>query len=158
MSVELSEFVHGFVPKIHTGDIPLNDESLLAKKFKIDSELKLKILNLNPEEKRCILTAKKTLIKSKLPLIDSFSSIKPGLETYGTVLAIKDYGLLVGFFNELKGILPRQEISKSITQTQDLNELYYQGQLIRCRVKHYNQEKQAIKLTMLSDERKQTVS
>ena len=62
---------------------------------------KCQIVQLNPEEKRCVLTAKKTLIKSKMPLIDSFNKIRLGLETYGVVVSIQKYGLLLQFFNDI---------------------------------------------------------
>jgi ribosomal protein S1 len=154
VSVDLGgEFLHGFIPKIHTSDIPLS-ETLLPKKMKLQSEIKCKIVQLNTAEKRCILTAKKTLIKSKLKLIDSFDdgSIEHGMETYGVVIAIKEFGLLLGFMNDIKGLLPRQEISKSLSKDQNLNELYYLGQLLKCRVKYFNNEKQALKLSLLMDD------
>lgn len=150
VAVKLSDFVRGFIPKIHTGDTPLS-ETLIGKKLKVGAEIKAKILSLNPNEKRCILTAKKTLVKSKLPLIDSFDEkIEIGMETYGVVVSIQEYGLLVGFLNELKGLLPRDQISKAAAnKAQKLNELYSVGQLLKCRVMEFNREKKLIKLSLL---------
>jgi ribosomal protein S1 len=145
--VSLSEFVSGFIPKIHTSDVPLS-ENLLNRKIKKDKELKCKIIQLDPVEKRCVLTAKQTLIKSKLTLIDSFDMLHVGLETYGFVVSIQKYGLLLGFLNEMKGLLPRQEISASL-ENRDLKDLYYLGQIIKCRVIDFNKEKQQIKLSLL---------
>lgn len=102
VNVYLSEFLNGFVPKIHTGDVPLKD-TLIARKIKKGGELKCRVIQLDPEEKRCVLTAKKSLIKSDLPLIDSFDNLKLGMETYGTVVSIQQYGLLLSFLNDLKG-------------------------------------------------------
>jgi ribosomal protein S1 len=150
VSVEISEFLGGFIPKIHTSDIPLS-EALINKKLKVGGEIKCRILQLVPSEKRCILTAKKTLIKSKLDLISSYDQLHTGLQTYGVVVAIKDYGLLLSFLGDMRGILPRHEISKSITKEQDLNELYYMGQLLKCTVKQFNKEKRTLKLSLLMD-------
>lgn len=155
VSVKLSDFVQGFVPKIHTGDVPLS-ENLLKKKFKIGAELKCKIIALNPAEKRCILTAKKTLVKSKLPLIDSFEGAQIGMETYGVVVSIQDYGLLLGFMNDLKGLLPRSELSTTNKQTekQNLKDLYYPGQLIKCHVLELNEAKRQFKLSLIMNQPK----
>ena len=153
VSVEISDFLNGFIPKIHTSDIPLS-EALVNKKLKIGSEVKCKVIQINASEKRCILTAKKSLVKSKYVLVDSYDQLYVGMETYGVVVSIKDYGLLLSFLGEIKGILPRQEISKSITKEQDLNELYYLGQLIKCNVKQFSKEKNTLKLSLLMDETK----
>jgi ribosomal protein S1 len=154
VSVEISEFLGGFIPKIHTSDIPLS-EMLVSKKLKIGSEIKCRIVQLIPSEKRCILTAKKTLIKSKLDLISFYDQLHTGLETYGVVVAIKDFGLLLSFLGDMKGILPRQEISKSISKEQDLTQLYYMGQLIKCTVKQFNKEKRTLKLSLVMDSENQ---
>ena len=152
VSVRLSEFVTGFIPKTHTGDIPLS-ENLLPRKLKPGSEIKCKIIQLNADEKRCVLTAKNTLVKSKLPLIASFDQLRLGMETYGVVVSIQSYGMLLGFLNDLKGLLPRQEISASVQKDdgQDLKNFYYVGQLIKCNVIDFDKEKQTIKLSLIRE-------
>ncbi|RNA15089.1 RRP5 -like protein [Brachionus plicatilis] len=149
--VKISEFVTGFIPKMHTGDIPLS-EAMLVKKMSIGSEIKCKIIQLSPEEKKCVLTAKKSLIKSKLSLIDSYANLRLGLETYGVVISIQKYGILLQFLNEVKGLLPRQEISASLRPDEDLKNLYYVGQLIKCKVLDFNKEKQHLKLSLLMED------
>ena len=156
VNVKLSDFVTGFIPKIHTGDIPLS-ETMLPRKLKPGTELKCKIIQLNANEKRCVLTAKKTLIKSNLSLIDSFDHVEKGLETYGVVVSIQSYGLLLGFLNDLKGLLPRNQISTSsslLKPDQDLKQLYYVGQLLKCNVLDFNEEKQQIKLSLIMDSKR----
>ncbi len=157
VSVSLSDFVSGFIPKIHTSDVPLS-EALLPRKMKPGSEIKCKIIQLNADEKRCVLTAKKTLIKSKLPLVSSFDDLNVGMETYGVIVSIQSYGILLSFLNDIKGLLPRQQISTSAllkNPNQDLKELYYLGQLIRCRVFSYDRVKQQVKLSLIMDDVKQ---
>ncbi len=102
VNVYLSEFLCGFVPKIHTGDVPLND-TLIARKIKKGGVLKCMVIQLDPADKRCVLTAKKSLMSSQLPLIESFEGLKSGMETYGTVVSIQQYGILLSFLNDLKG-------------------------------------------------------
>lgn len=149
--VKLSEFVRGFVPRIHTGDVPLS-EKMLAKRMKPGSEVKARVLSVDAAEKRCILTMKKSLVRSKLPLICDYDRIERGMQTYGVVISIKDYGLLLGFFNDLKGLLPRDQISRTMPKTQSLTELYSLGQLIKCRVMNLDKDKGLIKLSLLMDD------
>lgn len=155
--VKLSEFVRGFIPRIHTGDAPLS-ETLLRKKMKRGGSIKCRVLSVEAGEKRCILTAKKTLVKSKLPLITRFDEVEVGMQTYGVVVSIKDYGLLLGFFDDLKGLLPRDQISRTLAKTQNLTEIYSIGQLIKCRVLDFNKEKRLIKLSLLMEEKDATTN
>ncbi len=151
LNVYLSDFLSGFVPKIHTGDVPLSD-AMLARKMKRGTELKCRIIQLDEEEKRCVLTAKKTLVKSKLPLIDSFENIKLGMDTYGTVVSIQSYGLLLSFLNGLKGLLPRQQLSTLQDvrdEKTDLKKLYHIGQLLKCKIFKYDSQRQQLKLSLI---------
>lgn len=152
VAVKMSEFVRGFIPRAHTGDVPLVDDALLRKKMKPGTSLKCRVVSCDAHEKRCIVTAKKTLVKSKLPLIVDFDTdVKIGMQTYGVVVSIKDYGVLLGFFNDLKGLLPRDQISKSLPKSQSLAEIYSIGQLVKCRVLDFDSEKKLIKLSLLMD-------
>lgn len=151
VSVKLSEFVRGFIPRIHTGDVPLG-EALIRKKMKPGVEIRARVVSVDPTEKRCILTAKKTLVKSKLPIISNLDEIDVGMETFGVVVSIKEYGLLLGFFNDLKGLLPRDQISRSLPKSQNLDDVYSLGQLVKCRVIDFNAQKKLIKLSLLMDQ------
>jgi ribosomal protein S1 len=151
VNVKISDFVSGFIPKIHTSDVPLS-EILLPRKMKPGAEIKCRILQLDSEGKRCVLTAKNTLVKSKLSLLDSFDQIQYGMETYGVVVSVQKYGLLLSFFNDLKGLLPRNQISTSLevlSETTDLKKLFYIGQVTKCKVFEFNREKQQLKLSLI---------
>ena len=166
LNVSLSQYVRGFIPRTHTGDVPLS-EANLARKLKPGASLKCRVLQLNVAEKRCVLTAKKTLVKSKLPLIGSFDQpeLRVGAHTYGTVVSIQPYGLLLSFLGELKGLLPRSHLSASqanatsgdgsSSEKDDLGQLYRVGQLIQCRVFAIDRAKQLIKLSLIMDDDEQ---
>ena len=57
-----------------------------------------------------LLTHKKTLVESSLPLITDLSNAKPGVSSHGFITAIKDFGCLVAFYNNIKGLVPRSEL------------------------------------------------
>ena len=71
-----------------------------------------KVLSVEPDRRRLLLTHKKTMVESDLPLITDYSDAKPGVSTHGFVTAIKDFGCLVTFYNNVKGLVPRTELGQ----------------------------------------------
>lgn len=69
-----------------------------------------KVLSIEPDRRRMLLTHKKTLVESSHPLITDFSDAKPGVSSHGFITTIKDFGCLVTFYNNVKGIVPRTEL------------------------------------------------
>lgn len=69
-----------------------------------------KVLSVEPDRRRLLLTHKKTMVESDLPFITDYSDAKPGVSTHGFITAIKDFGCLVTFYNNVKGLVPRTEL------------------------------------------------
>lgn len=63
----------------------------------------------DPERKRVVLTAKKTLIDSSLPIVSKLEDVKVGLLTHAVVFKTSEKSLQVEFFNNLKAIVPIRE-------------------------------------------------
>lgn len=63
----------------------------------------------DPERKRVVLTAKKTLIDSSLPIVASLDDAKEGLITHAVVFKVSEKSLQVEFYNNLKAIVPIRE-------------------------------------------------
>ena len=61
-------------------------------------------------KKRLLLTHKKTLIESSLPLLADYEDAKPGKTHHGVVVAVKEFGCLVQFFNNIRGIVRKPEL------------------------------------------------
>ena len=70
---------------------------------------RLQILVVDPDRKRIVLSAKKTLIESTLPIISKFEDAKVGLVTHAVVFKVSDKSLQVEFFNNLKAVVPIRE-------------------------------------------------
>jgi len=62
------------------------------------------------ERKRLLLTHKKTLVESPLPLLADYEDAKPGGTHHGIVIAAKDFGCIVQFFNNVRGIVRKPEL------------------------------------------------
>lgn len=77
--------------------------------FQISDSL-YKVLVVDPDRKRICLTLKKSLLESQLPIVADISDCKPGMIVHATVFKALDNGLLVEFYNNLKGFIPQREI------------------------------------------------
>ena len=99
MSVKLADQIQGFIPTMHLSDVPLRHPE---KKFKDNKPIKCRVLTVVPEHKKLILTNKKTLVKTKYPIITSYSQCEPGTVLEGFIADVKDSGVLVVFYNDVK--------------------------------------------------------
>ena len=63
---------------------------------------------MDADRKRLLLTHKKTLVESSLPLLADYGDAKPGTTHHGVV--VKDFGCLVQFFNNVWGIVRKPEL------------------------------------------------
>lgn len=64
---------------------------------------------MDPERKRIVLTAKKTLVESSLPIISHFDDVEVGIVTHAVVFKATGKSLHVEFYNNLKATVPARE-------------------------------------------------
>ncbi|KAL3655362.1 rRNA biogenesis protein rrp5 [Castilleja foliolosa] len=76
-----------------------------AKVIAIGGELVLRVLGC--KSKRITVTHKKTLVKSKLQIISSYTDAADGLVTHGWITKIQKHGCFVRFYNGVQGLAPR---------------------------------------------------
>ncbi|XP_051472658.1 protein RRP5 homolog isoform X1 [Apus apus] len=95
---------------IHTGDV-------------------VQVLECNPAGKKLILTLKKSLIQSKLPVLSNYEDAKPGLITHGFVVCARDFGCIVKFYNDVKGLVPKNELSSEPISCPD--KVFHEGQVVK---------------------------
>ncbi|XP_053548424.1 protein RRP5 homolog [Bombina bombina] len=129
MVVKITKHLTGLVPRLHLADVILRHPE---KKYKNGSTLRCRILTVDPQARKLILTRKKTLINSKLPIISSYQDAKPGLVTHGVIVAIQGHGCVVKFYNDVHGLAPRRELGS--TPIQFANKVFYKGQVVKVRV------------------------
>ncbi|KII94182.1 hypothetical protein PLICRDRAFT_122174 [Plicaturopsis crispa FD-325 SS-3] len=104
--VSISENVDGVVWPNHYADIVLKQP---AKRFKTDGTVKCRVLSVDPERNRVALTAKKSLVESKLPILSHFEDARVGMVAHAVVFKVGDKHLVVEFYNHLKAIVPSRE-------------------------------------------------
>ncbi|XP_032986420.1 protein RRP5 homolog isoform X3 [Rhinolophus ferrumequinum] len=152
--VKVAEYIRGLVPPMHLADIPMKNPE---KKYHIGDEVMCRVLLCDPEAKKLMMTLKKTLVESKLPAITCYADAKPGLQTHGFILRVKDYGCIVKFYNDVQGLVPKHELSAEYVP--DPEKVFYTGQVVKVVVLNCEPSKERMLLSfkLLSDPEKERV-
>ncbi|XP_015722403.1 protein RRP5 homolog isoform X3 [Coturnix japonica] len=129
MHVKVTDGIKGLVPSMHLADVILKQPE---KKYSIGDEVKCRVLECNPEEKKLFLTLKKTLVQSKLPILSSYEDAQPGLITHGFVVCAREFGCIVKFYNDVKGLVPVNELSSEPISCPD--KVFHDGQVVKVMV------------------------
>ncbi|XP_078436680.1 RIBOSOMAL RNA PROCESSING 5 [Wolffia australiana] len=125
--VQFSSGVKALCPLPHMSEFEIVKPS---KKFQIGSELVFRVLGC--KSKRITVTFKKTLVKSKLPVIASYADASDGLITHGWITNIEGHGCFVKFYNGVQGFAHRSELG--LEPGVEPTAAYHIGQVMKCRV------------------------
>ncbi|KAF5737374.1 protein RRP5 isoform X2 [Tripterygium wilfordii] len=101
-----------------------------GKKFKIGAELMFRVLGC--KSKRITVTHKKTLVKSKLGILGSYTDATEALRTHGWITKIEKHGCFVHFYNGVQGFAPRSELG--LDPGSEPSSMYHVGQVVKCRI------------------------
>ncbi|XP_006273719.2 protein RRP5 homolog [Alligator mississippiensis] len=142
MQVEVTDHIKGLVPRLHLADMLLKQPE---KKYSVGDKVKCRVLLSHPEEKKLILTLKKTLVGSKLPVLASYAAAKPGLVTHGVVVCAREFGCIVKFYNDVKGLVPRNELGSEPIRFPE--KVFYEGQVVKVTVLKCEPEQEKLLLS-----------
>ncbi|KAI9002578.1 hypothetical protein DFJ74DRAFT_696109 [Hyaloraphidium curvatum] len=142
--VKLTEAVNGFVPTAQLSDVKLQRPD---KMFKPGQKLKLRIVSVNPEARRMVLTAKKSLVQDSLPVLSSYQAAVEGTIVQGTVTKVDRWGCIVSFYANVKGLVPISELSTQyVNAASDVVKL---GQSVKCRILSCDPEEAKLRLSLV---------
>ncbi|KAJ3122551.1 rRNA biogenesis protein rrp5 [Physocladia obscura] len=127
--VSLTDRINGVIPSSHLGEAVVKNPSRI---FKVDATVKCRVLAVDVEAKKVVLTLKKPLVNSTLHIVSTYDASNIDTITEGHILAIKDFGLIVGFYNNVKAIVPKKELSSHYVA--DANTIFSVGQVVRCKI------------------------
>lgn len=100
----------GFIPSMHTSDC---QKVNWIKQFEIGQRISCRVLAYNDEKNRLYITAKPSLVNSKLPQITQFTHDLVGKTVIGMAFNPFESGaFLLQFYNNLAGFLPSNEAKK----------------------------------------------
>lgn len=142
MYIHISDHIKGLVPRTHLSDIVLKTPE---KKYMEGMKVKCRVLSVDAENRKIVLTRKKALIESSLPLFMSFSDARPGRVSHGYIVCVKNFGCIVRFYNNVKGLVPPYELSSEAIVSPE--EVFYVGQVLKAKVLQCDPEKEKLLLS-----------
>ncbi|XP_054634148.1 protein RRP5 homolog isoform X2 [Dunckerocampus dactyliophorus] len=129
MVVHLSGHIRGLVPRTHLSDIALKNP---GKKYTEGMKVKCRVLSVEPDNKKLYLTRKMTLVESSLPLFLSYTDARPGRVSHGYIVCVKNFGCIVRFYNNVKGLVPVSELGSELILNPE--EVFRVGQVLKTKV------------------------
>jgi ribosomal protein S1 len=106
----------------------------------------VRVLAVDPTNKKLKLTAKPILLSSDSNIILSFDDVTKGNYYYGFITSVLSHGYMVSFFNNIAGILQFKEIEEAGL---DKNS-FVLGQTVKVYVTYCNKETKRIGLSLQS--------
>lgn len=143
MVVDITKHLNGLVPTLHLADVTLHQPE---KKYTPGSKIQCRVLSVDSVAKKLILTRKKIMINSKLPLLSTYYDATPGRVTHGFVWSVNKSGCVIRFYNNVHGLAPLRELSSEFISSPE--ELFYKGQVVKVRVLECNPEKETLLLSL----------
>ncbi|XP_075697203.1 protein RRP5 homolog isoform X1 [Rhinoderma darwinii] len=142
MVVDITQHLNGLVPTLHLADVTLHQPE---KKYALGSKIKCRVLSVVPSARKLILTRKKIMINSKLPILRTYHDATPGLITHGFIWSVKHCGCVIKFYNDVQGLALVHELSSVFISSPE--EVFYKGQVVKVRVLECNPEKERMLLS-----------
>lgn len=150
-----SNFVHVQVGKIRGFVTPehISDNGLSAlNKLKVGDNVEARVINIDHDKNIIKFTLKQSLITSMLPVLHNIHEAQSGLKYHGTITKINKNGLLVRFYGNVKGWVPRTALDKNIA---DMNWNYSLGQTITVCIHSLQKDEGKMKLRIITKDEKQ---
>jgi rRNA biogenesis protein RRP5 len=93
------------------------------------------VLAVDPTRKQVTLTLKKGLLGSKLFTLSDLRQAEPGMKLHGVVTGLAAFGVFVGFYGGVAGLMPTKELD--LLPGQQAGDVYSVGQLVRVQVRPF---------------------
>ena len=123
-TVSIGQGLIGHVYAQDMTDVPLKNPQ---KKFTPGQKVKARVVEIM-DAKVITLTMKPTLVKSKDPILMDYKDAKIGEPYTGTIVKIYPNGLLVAFFNGIKGYVSKKDTP--FGEGESLEDNFTEGQLV----------------------------
>eukprot|EP00127_Corallochytrium_limacisporum_P003808 Clim_evm22s153 gene=Clim_evmTU22s153 len=149
--VKISKNVRGFVPVLHVADyIPKK----IANAARLGDSVRCRVLQVDAESKKLILTMKRSLVKAQNKLISDASEAKEGMTTNGVITSIRHYGVIVSFLDKAFALVPRNEIPMArneMGEDRNLSEIHRVGEVVTCVITNIDRKSGELKASMRKD-------
>lgn len=137
--------IKGFLNNIHLADVILKHPDRV---FSVGDVISCRVLNVDKNRERVRVTHKKTLVKTKLPIITEYEQLKENMIVHAYIATIKEYGVFIKLYNNIQGFVPKQDLAVKFVD--DPLKTFYVGQIVKCRVLfcHPDEEKARFSLIL----------
>ncbi|KAG0146834.1 hypothetical protein CROQUDRAFT_62357 [Cronartium quercuum f. sp. fusiforme G11] len=130
--------LNGVVWPDHYADVKLQHPE---KKFRVGAKLTARVLYVNSDKHRIVLTLRKSLLERDLPLITSYTTAQANMVTLALINEVQHKRLFIEFFGRTRGVIPISEVADSYTESLDG---FTKGQVVKVRVKSVDVERRKI--------------
>ncbi len=137
--LQLQGHVDGVVFANHFADVKLTQPE---KRFKPGLQVKARVLDVDPSRNRIVLTCKKSLVKSDLPIVGSMQDARVGVVTHATVFRVQVNSIIVNLFGGLKALIPGREASEA--SFEDVKASFTEGKVVKMRITEVDYENQRL--------------
>ena len=160
--VRFNPSVKGLLPIMHLRDIPNADGGLgkAAARFEIGSKHKLRVVSVDRERGRISLTAKHSMLETKLPVVATLAEVRTALAaaaTAGKPLLVDGFigsvtpkGVSVELYNRLYGYIPLAVMIRDglLVEGQNPTKAYVRGQAVKARVIRTDEARQTLRISL----------
>lgn len=133
----------GYVPPEHVSDFGKN----IIDKLKVGKNVNVRVLKNDAERNRILFTMKPSLVQSSLPILGNIKEAKTGSQHHGTVVQVKNTGILVQFFGDLKGWVAPQWIG---CEQDDIRKNFAVGQVVAATIIRVDKKSSKMNLSLIS--------
>jgi rRNA biogenesis protein RRP5 len=145
LKLRLSPHLRAHVPALHFSDAA---HKKAHKKFKEGQVVNGKVLEVDRDKKKIIVTLKQTLLESKYPMLTSLEDASTGIRSHGVITGMQEKGVFVTFFNNFFGFIGKDHLGLKTSQSPQ--DAFTVGQVVKARVTGINSRSKTLRLSLLS--------
>ena len=132
-----SSGISGLIPPLQLFDTSTGSEfrqRVFNTKYAVDAKVDVRVLWVDPVRKRCLVTAKKTIVQAPAEkVITSYTDVSVGQVAVGYISKIEDDGMFVTFCNKVYGKVTARSLAADLG-VEDHKDNYKVGDVVTCRV------------------------
>lgn len=136
--------VDGVVFPAHFAEVLLKKPE---KKYKVGQSVSARVLKVDPEQNRIVLTLKRTLVQSTLSIVATIQDARVGVITHGTIGRIIEgnvgpSALLVDLFGQIRAYVPINEALENSAKmsAESIRSSFFVGQCVKVRLTRVDYE------------------
>ena len=149
MVVLIQGHIRGLCPTSHLADGQLKNP---RKKYEEGTSVRCRVLHVDAEERRVLLTCKKSLLRlGEGEALAEYAQATAGKVFKGVVSRVYERGFTVFFFNNVKGYVPQSEMTTGQVGFPAPSSVVRPGQVVECRVLECVPDMKRLRLSLRLD-------